>query len=145
MYRIAVWMGALSLLGASAALATGPRFERIVVEGYLDRAPEGAAVVEQIEIGKGEQARTLLVTAANVAATKSVCPSCDSTFDTEGRFALVGDEGDLRTLLESEPGTKVSGVFIRPRVDRQLVVQELDTKESRESVAAGDRSLGSEG
>jgi hypothetical protein len=145
MYRFAVWMGTLSLLGASAAFATGPRFERVVIEGYLDRAPERATVVEQIEIGKGEQGRTLLVTGANVAATQAVCPSCDSTFDTEGRFALVGDEGDLRTLLESAPGTKISGIFVRPRVDRQLVVQELDTKESREAVAAGDRSLGSEG
>ncbi len=145
MFRVAVWMSALSLLGASAALATGPRFERVVVEGYLDRAPEGAAVVEQIEIGKGEQARMLFVTGANVAATQAVCPSCDSTFDTEGRFSVVGDDGDLRTLFESAAGTKISAVFVRPRVDRQLVVQELDTKESREAVAESDRSFGSEG
>ena len=145
MHRVAVWMGALSLFGASAALATGPRFERVVVEGYLDRAPEGTAVVEQIEIGKGEQARTLFVTGANVAATQAVCPSCDSTFDTEGRFSVVGDDGDLRTLFESAAGTKISGVFVRPRVDRQLVVQELDPKESREAVADSDRFFGSEG
>jgi hypothetical protein len=145
MYRVAVWMSAISLLGASVALATGPRFERVVVEGYLDRAPEGAAVAEQIELGRGDQSRTLFVTGANVAATKAVCPSCDGAFETEGRFAVVGDEGDLRTLFESAPGTKITGVFVRPRVDRQLVVQELDTKESRESVAGGDRSLGSEG
>ena len=145
MFRTVAMLSAISLFAGSADFATGPRIERIVVEGYLDRAPAGATVVEQIEIGRGEQARTLLVTGANVAATQAVCPSCDGTFDTEGRFALVGDDGDLRTLLESAPGTKISGVFVRPRVDRQLVVQELDTKESRESVAAGDRSLGSEG
>ncbi|MGH7804095.1 MAG: hypothetical protein ACREQJ_07085 [Candidatus Binatia bacterium] len=145
MFRTAALLSAISVLGASAAFATGPRIERVVLEGYLDRAPESATVVEQLEIGRGEQARILYVTAANVAATQGVCPSCDAAFDTEGRFAIVGDDGDVRTLLESTPGTKVTGVFLRARVDRQLVVQDLDTKEGRDSVAAGDRIFGSEG
>ncbi|MGH7804474.1 MAG: hypothetical protein ACREQJ_09000 [Candidatus Binatia bacterium] len=126
MRKTATWMVALALVSASSASAIGPRIVRYSVEGFIDRAPEGATVIGSLRIERGEASRTILLTANQSTADTLVCSSCDSPLEVAYAFALIGDEAVIDRLLRGSEGTKVSGTFTRTRTDRHLIMNDIE-------------------
>lgn len=135
MVRSALLASAFALVGASVALAMGPRVESYGVEGYLDRAPESAQVIDEISIRHGETSRTLYVTAVAGNGTVEICPSCDGLFDTSAPLLMSGDDESISRILATPEGGKVSAFFTRPRADRQVIVDQVNTEDA---IAADD-------
>lgn len=122
---LAVWVT------ASSALAIGPRLEAFRVQGYVDRAPADVRVLDRLEVGRGESARTIFVTESVPVAGADGCASCDALYDMRSRYDVVGDRGDVERLLETPVGAKISAVLTRPRADRHLLVQDVDADDSK--------------
>jgi len=129
-----IWSAALTLVTAASALAMGPRVESYQVEGYLDHAPKGALVVETLQIDTGDGERTLYVTASEDRSAE-VCPSCDPLFETDAAFTLRGDDQEVRQIVDSPEGTKISGSFLRARQYPEILVDSIDVIDRSKDLA----------
>jgi hypothetical protein len=81
------------------------------IEGYLDRAPKEANLIDQIKIAaRDEPTRTLLVTVyqfpANAAVDRYLSRQMMSPYQ------LMGDRDAVARLLRAPAGTAVSGTFV---------------------------------
>ena len=137
MIRSALLTSAFALVGASVALAMGPRVESYGVEGYLDRAPESAQVIDEIAIRHGETSRTLYVTAVAGDGTVEICPSCDGLFNANGPFLMGGDEEAIDRILATPEGGKVSAHLTRPRADLHVIVDQVVTDDANDVAEQG--------
>ena len=135
MFRTMTMTLALVCAGATSVLAIGPHVARYSLEGFLDRAPEGARVIASVRVEREGTARTILVTANETTDAAIVCSSCDSPFAATYSFALLGDSSLVEQLLTRPHGTKVSGSFTRTRTDRHLIVERLDSPAIVDAVA----------
>jgi hypothetical protein len=102
----------LLLLGANRARPEGfvpfhPPVYRI--EGFIDRAPKGTEVIDQIQIAaRNEPTRTLLVTVYQGEA------ALDRYLSREmmSPYQLMGNRDDIARLLRAPAGTAVQGSFV---------------------------------
>lgn len=130
------WSTAITLVTATSALAMGPRVESYRVEGYLDRAPDNVSVIDTLQIDTGDETRTLHVTASEDRSVE-VCPSCDPLFDSEESFTLRGDDAEVRQIVNSPEGSKITGAFLRARQYPEILVEGIDVIDRSDGVAQG--------
>lgn len=86
------------------------------IEGYLDRAPEGTLVLEEVEIGKDDRRRTLLVTfysRPGRGRDRSGLFRDLGLFDPD--FHLQGRPADVAEILNAPAGSFLNGTFKHSR------------------------------
>jgi hypothetical protein len=143
-------LAALSLIaGAAVAMAHhAPSVPRIappamyIIEGYLDRAPAKATVVDRVQIfTPGRQKRWLLVT--SYRAPGEVMLGDYLSWPLENAYAVSGTREEVDRLFDCAAGAEVKGTFVvyAPAYP-VLVIAELDqppeaATESGQGSAAG--------
>ena len=98
---------------ASAALAVRiPLAPPIyIIDGYLDRAPKDAKVIDQIEISAYHQPkRTLLVTSYRAPGDVMLDRYLSRVLVRP--FVITGDPKDVSRILEAPAGTEIKGTFV---------------------------------
>jgi len=128
---------ALSTLVVLAALLLAPRAEarRIalpggprpyIIEGYLDRAPDVAKVIDRVEIFSDPKAkRWLLVT--RYGAPGEINLDRYLSWPLEHTYAVGGKKAAVARLLRAPAGAAVKGTFlVYRRASPMLVISQLD-------------------
>jgi hypothetical protein len=117
-------LAALIVVAAFATRAFGlvDSFKVYTIEGYLDRAPNGATIVTRLDIGtSGTPRRQLLVTSYRRSG---------GLFDDEGTprsYLLRGSAEDVVSLLGAPQGAAVKGTFaVYPNAVATLFIASLD-------------------
>ena len=117
------------LSGATAArawffLPSPPR--PYIIEGYLDRAPNGATIVDRIEIFASDRPkRWLLVT--SYRAPGEIPLDRYLSWPLLHTYALSGKREELSRLRDAPAGTEIRGTFIvYTQSYPLLVISELD-------------------
>ena len=98
---------------ASFAFSPSPPFlhqpSLYVIEGYLDRAPQGAQVQDGIDISANGRRRTLLVTRYGTPGETGLDRYLSRVMAQP--FTLRGTSQDVDRLVNAPPGTKIAGTF----------------------------------
>ena len=117
----------VGVTGAEArriALPGGPR--PYIIEGYLDRAPDTAKVVDRVEIfSDAKPKRWLLVT--RYGAPGEINLDRYLSWPLEHTYAVSGKKAEVARLLQAPPGAAVKGTFLVYRRNYpMLVISQLD-------------------
>ena len=119
-----ITFAALVVVGVLSTAAFGffDSFKVCAIEGYLDRAPDGATIVARLDIGAaGSRQRQLLVT-----SYRSRGGLFERQLSAEP-YLLRGNPGDVLRLLGAPEGTKVEGTFaVYPEAIPSLLIASLD-------------------
>ena len=117
------------LSGATAAQArffssSPPR--PYIIEGYLDRAPNGATVVDRVEIFAADHPKHwLLVT--SYRAPGAIPLDRYLSWPLLHTYALSGKREEVSRLLDAPAGTEIRGTFlVYTQSYPLLVISELD-------------------
>jgi len=117
-------LAALVLVAAFATTAFGfiDSFGLYTIEGYLDRAPNGATIVARLDIGTaGALRRQLLVTSYRRRGG-----SLESQLSAEP-YLVWGRSEDVSRLLGAPEGSAVKGTFaVYPQAIASLLIASLD-------------------
>jgi hypothetical protein len=105
----------LVLTAATSAFALWPsnlphQPQLYVIQGYLDRAPENAAIMDRIGIEAHGKRRTLLVTWYGTPGETGLDRYLSRSMAQP--FSVNGTKDDVRRLIEAPPGTRVDGTFV---------------------------------
>ncbi|MGH7820668.1 MAG: hypothetical protein ACREQ9_12935 [Candidatus Binatia bacterium] len=111
---------------ATTALGFSDSYRLYTIEGYLDRAPEGATVVDRVEIGAiGTPRRQLLVTAYRSPGEILLDRYLSREFRSP--YVLRGNRDYLSRLLEAPEGAPIKGTFaVYQQAIPSLLVAQLD-------------------
>jgi hypothetical protein len=96
------------------------------IEGYLDRAPDDAKVIDRVHItAPGKRTRELLVT--NYRAIGGVLLDRYLSRELFDKWSVSGDRSAVARLLEAPAGARVAGTFVvYTKGYPTLVVAQLD-------------------
>jgi hypothetical protein len=114
---------ALSL--ATSAYAFPDSYRLYSIEGYLDRAPDDATVIDQVEIGAtGEPRRQLFVTAYRSPGDVLL----DRYLSHElSPYRVWGPRREVARLLRASNGTAIKGTFVvYTHASPSLLITQLD-------------------
>jgi hypothetical protein len=79
-----------------------------IVEGYLDRAPNGADITDRIGISAHGRRRTLLIT--SYGPGEIMLEHYLSQVMIEP-YSLQGTDEEVSSIIDAPPGTRISGTF----------------------------------
>ena len=101
-----------------------PRLYRI--EGYLDRAPEGEAVIDRVAIAApGERSHELLVTRYRIAG--GVLLGHYLSRELISPYRVIGNQANVSRLLGAPKGAAVKGTFVvYTQAVPSLMIADLD-------------------
>jgi hypothetical protein len=107
---------------ATTAFAFVDSFQLYTIEGYLDRAPDGARIVTRLDIGTaGAPRRQLFVTSYRRSGGLF-----EGRLSAE-RYLVRGNPADVLRLLGAPQGSAVKGTFaIYPQAIASLLIASLD-------------------
>lgn len=98
------------------------------IEGYLDHAPDGAAVELQVKVGAGGHNRVLLITAYRRMGSGDPSVLTRDLGMYEPDFILQGPSEAIARILDAPAGSRVSGTFQLLRSFHSLVINPYDWK-----------------
>jgi len=96
---------------ATTAFAFTGSYRLYLIEGYLDRAPNGVKIIDRIEIGAtGEPRRQLLVTSYRSPGEMPL----DRYLSRErsSRYLLWGKREDVSSVIGAPEGSVIKGTFV---------------------------------
>lgn len=85
--------------------------ELYTIDGYLERAPKDAKVLYTAEIAVGQRQRNLLITAYWRVGTGNRAELVREIGRFHPDFLLQGPPGDLASIVDAPPGTRIHGTF----------------------------------
>ncbi len=80
-----------------------------VIEGYLDRAPQGAKIQDRIDVSAHGRQRTLLVTRYGTPGETGLDRYLSRVMARP--FVIRGAAEQVERLMDAPPGTRVAGTF----------------------------------
>ena len=80
-----------------------------LIEGYLDRAPEEAEIIDRIEITTQGRRHTLLITRYGTPSETGLDRYLSRV--TPQSFAIRGASEDVERIANASSGTKIAGTF----------------------------------
>ncbi len=86
-----------------------PQPSLYLIHGYLDRAPEGARVIDRIDISMDGRRRELLVARYGTPGETSLDLFLSRTMTRN--YSVRGTPEQLRELAEAPAGTEIRGTF----------------------------------
>ena len=98
------------------------------IEGYLDHAPDGAAIEAQVKVGAGGHNRALLITAYRRLGSGDPWALTRDLGMYEPDFILQGPSEAITRILEAPAGSRVSGTFQFLRSFHSLLINPYDLK-----------------
>ncbi|MGH7897670.1 MAG: hypothetical protein ACREQQ_06940 [Candidatus Binatia bacterium] len=112
MLLLAVMLTAVARLDALAVWPENlPRQPSLyMIRGYLDRAPDGARIVDRIEIAHGRDARRLLVASYGTPGVTTLDLYLSRSMVQT--YWLSGDEAEVKRVMSAPPGTRIEGLFV---------------------------------
>jgi len=120
-------VGALLVAAATAADARRIAIPSpYIIEGYLDRAPPEAKVIDRVEVfSSGRAKRWLLVT--SYRAPGEISLDRYLSWPLEHTYAVSGKRDEVARLFEAPAGAQIKGTFlVYARAYPTLVISELD-------------------
>ena len=112
-----------TLATAAFGLIDSDSSKLYTIEGYLDRAPNGATIIARLDVGTiGLPRRQLLITAYQGEARR-----LDDELSA-APYVVRGEAYDVDRLLRAPEGSAVKGTFvIYPQTLATLVIASLDS------------------
>ncbi|MGH7858818.1 MAG: hypothetical protein ACREQY_15940 [Candidatus Binatia bacterium] len=124
--RSAILTALVALTLASSAFGFSDSYRLYTIEGYLDRAPSGATIIDRVEIAAtGEPPRELLVTVYQSPGEMLLDRYLSR--QVESRYPVRGKPDYVSRLLDSPEGTEIKGTFVLyPHAIPSLLIAQLD-------------------
>ena len=123
------WFAGWLVLGSASFLGSGsPTLSMIELDGYLDRAPDGAKIVDTVRLVRGSRARDLVVVRWARVAGGSPGTAIDAPLERGGgRLEIAGTAERVERILGAAEGARVEGSFVRVRLADRLIVNSLES------------------
>jgi hypothetical protein len=127
MHRIPLLSIALAALLLPVSSHAGEAFGNALVhvEAYVDEAPAGASVAEELRVSHNGSERVLHIVTARPVASDHPGRIFRDEQNQNLRLRLTGLRENVEEILRSEPGTKLEGTFAHRRGTRTLVVHDI--------------------
>jgi hypothetical protein len=118
-------MAAIALPAGFAGAGDQAEPPAVQIEAYVDEAPAGAQVVEQVRVTRDGNDRVLYVVTARPASSDH--PGRLFRDEENGDLAvqLTGAQEEVQEIMKSAKGSKVTGTFAYHRGSRRLIVQDV--------------------
>lgn len=116
----------LALQSGLAVAAAPPKPAVYRLEAYIDRAPKGVEVLDEVRIGRAGRSRVLLIVGVRSGDSDNPGKLFRDVEEGTAAVQLAGRSDDVVKLMQGKAGDKVTGFFAyRPGI-RTLLVQNVE-------------------